>query len=227
MKTCYTAIFGQYDDLKDPIIVTPGWRYICFTDQPFQSQVWQVVQRPMMPEGAKRTARYYKIMFHRHIEDEYSLWVDGSFVINCDLNKWWERFREPMTCIRHPLRSCVYKEAQACIDQRRDVAAIIQKQIDNYRVFGVPENNGLIQSGLIMRKLSQTVINLCDIWWQHLSLYSVRDQLSFAFASWRVPGHYVIEYDYSRENDFLYLYHLHSPKRATKIAHYKSLNLLK
>jgi hypothetical protein len=33
-KAVYTFIFGDYDDLKSPTIMTPGWDYICFTDDP-------------------------------------------------------------------------------------------------------------------------------------------------------------------------------------------------
>lgn len=32
VKVCYTVISGSYDGLKEPRYVTPGWKYICFTD---------------------------------------------------------------------------------------------------------------------------------------------------------------------------------------------------
>jgi len=31
-KVVYTCISGNYDTLRDPSYVTPGWEYICFTD---------------------------------------------------------------------------------------------------------------------------------------------------------------------------------------------------
>lgn len=226
MKTIYTAIFGNYDDLKEPNVITPGWQYICFTDQPLQSKTWQIIRREVLPEGPQRTARYYKIMFHQHIETEYSMWVDASFIINCDLNKWWQRFLEPMTCVKHPGRDCVYDEARYCEAFGKDDDWIIEKQIDHYVKSGLPLRNGLIQSGILMRQLTAEVACLCSIWWQQLQRFSVRDQLAFAYAAWRLPIHHLTEYNYSLGKDFLYLYHLHSKQRKTKEAYYKSLKLI-
>ena len=42
MKVIYTAIFGDYDTLKEPLVITPGWKYICYTDQDFESKVWEI-----------------------------------------------------------------------------------------------------------------------------------------------------------------------------------------
>jgi len=227
MKTVFTAVFGPYDDLKTPLVVTPGWRYICFTDQPFKNDVWEVIQRPLMPEGAPRTARFYKIMFHRHIESEDSLWIDASFIINCNLDEWWKRFKEPITCVKHPIRNDVYSEAQACIDQRRGDGRTIMKQVELYWKIGLPKNNGLIASGILMRQMKQPVIDICDLWWRHLCEHSSRDQISLAYAVWKMPIPYYTEYNYSGETDFLYMYHLNSPKRQKKIDYYKSINILK
>lgn len=227
MKTIYTAIFGNYDDLKEPLIITPGWQYICFTDQTLESKTWQIIHREVLPEGQQRTARYYKIMFHRHIETEFSMWIDASFIINCDLNEWWKRFKEPMMCVKHPSsRNCVYDEARHCITFGKDEDWIIEKQIDDYVKAGLPIGNGLIQSGILMRQLTAEAVCLCSMWWEQLRRYSVRDQLAFAYAAWRLPIHHLTEYNYAIGTDFLYLYHLHSKQRKTKVAYYKSLNLI-
>ena len=29
---CYTVLSGDYDTLKKPTVITPGWKYVCFTD---------------------------------------------------------------------------------------------------------------------------------------------------------------------------------------------------
>lgn len=210
MKTIFTAIFGNYDDLKEPQVITPGWRYICFTDQNLKSNTWEIVRRQMLPEGATRTARYYKIMFHRHIESEFSIWIDASFIIKTDLNEWWKKFKEPFTCIKHPVRSCVYKEANICINRNKDAADLLLKQTKNYRRAGLPARNGLIASGILMRKMNQTAIDLCDVWYQQLQLYSSRDQIGFAYASWRMPVHHVVDWDYRTGQEFIYITHLHN-----------------
>lgn len=209
-KTIYTGIFGNYDNLKTPQVITPGWKYLCFTDQNLKSDVWEIIRRPMFPEGATRTARYYKIMFHRHIESEFSMWVDGSFIINTDLNQWWEKHvKEPVTCIKHPVRTCAYKEIGVCIQRNIDAADLLIKQNTNYKRAGLPAQNGLIASGILMRKLNQLAIDLCDLWYQQVQLYSARDQIGFAYAGWRMPVHHVIDWDYRTEQEFIYVKHLH------------------
>lgn len=211
-KIIYTAIFGPYDDLKTPKVVTPGWRYIAFTDQHLKSDVWEIHHREMRPEGNARTARFYKIMFHRHIETEYSMWLDASFLINTDLNEWWKRFKEPVTCVKHPVRDCVYKEASICIQRNKDSAQLLTKQIRNYKLSGLPAHNGLIQSGILMRKMNQAAIDLCDLWYQQVQLFSTRDQIAFGYASWRHPVHNLIDWDYRNNNEFIHVPHLHNRK---------------
>jgi hypothetical protein len=118
--TIYTAIFGDYDTLKEPLIITPGWKYICYTDQDFESKHWTI--KKMLPIGtAQHTARRVKIYFQNYIDDEYSIFIDGSFIVNCNLNAWWRQFKPDMTCIRHPTRNCIYEEAQAVVKNGRKV----------------------------------------------------------------------------------------------------------
>jgi hypothetical protein len=215
MKTIFTAIFGPYDDLKEPQVITPGWQYICFTEQPIKSKVWRIERREMKPEGAARTARYYKIMFHRHIETEFSIWIDASFLINTNLNEWWTRFKEPITCVKHPVRDCAYQEARICANRGKDSELLLRKQVFSYRQSGLPKHNGLIASGLLMRKMNQQAIDLCDLWYQQVQLYSSRDQIGFSYAAWRQPSFHVLDWDYRNNNEFLHVPHIHNRKIET------------
>lgn len=205
--TIYTGIFGDYDILKEPKVITPGWRYVCYTNMILKSKTWEIKRVGLLPGGPQRTARYYKIMFHRHITDEYSIYIDGSFLINCDLNEWWQRFQPPMTVIKHPIRNCVYQEARAVLRNKRKGVEKIFEQIRAYKKAGVPAHNGLIQSGLLMRQLTPETIALCENWYAEMQRYSARDQLSFAFISCKNPIHHVIKWDYQTGKEFLYKGH--------------------
>lgn len=212
MKTVYTALFGNYEELKEPAIVSAGWRYICFTDQPLYSPVWEIINVPVMDCGAQRTARYYKLMFHKHIEETYSLWLDASFTIRCNLNTWWQqRFKSPITFSRHPLRTCVYREGHACIAQGRGEEPLIRKQLQKY--YGrVPESNGIITSGIMMRERTPEVMDLCERWWQELSENSSRDQIAFAFVSMGFPVH-TFKFNYSECKEFAFTKHYHKRRK--------------
>lgn len=217
MKTIYTAIIGNYDDLKEPFVVTPGWRYICFTDQDLKSDVWEIVKVPVMECGAVKTARYYKIMFHKHIETEFSIWVDATFIINCDLNEWWTRFTAPFTTVKHPFDDCIYVDGRACL-KNLSIAEVLKNQLECYRKLGVPKNNGLIASGILMRQRTISVLEFCKAWWREVESFSPRDQVAFGKVNHRLPGRHVsIQWDYTREEEFIHIPHLHKKWRIGKI----------
>ena len=48
----------------DPTVITPDCRYVCFTDQPLQSEIWEIVPVPSS-DNPRRTSRYYKMKPHR------------------------------------------------------------------------------------------------------------------------------------------------------------------
>ncbi len=208
MKVIYTAIFGNYDDLKEPGIVSDGWKYICYTDQPFTSSVWEVVHTPV-PAGIdpQRYARWFKIM--HWIDWEYSMWVDAAFHINVDLNDWWARtFELPFSCAKHPLRTCVYREIASCIANNRGMADELLRQQEAYKKEGVPDHNDrIITSGVLMRKNTPTCIQLCEKWWNEVAAHSVRDQVAFAKISIGYKIHTFV-WDYSQSKKLKYIKHI-------------------
>lgn len=208
-KICYTAIFGPYEDLKEPTVITPGWRYICFTDQPLKSDVWEIVHKDVI-DDPRRTARWFKIM--GWIDWKYSMWVDGSFHIKCDLNEWWgKRFTSPFSAAKHPLRSCIYREISYCIAVGRGEPNKLVEQDAEYKKLGVPQYNGIITSGILLRENTQECIDLCQAWWAELVKFSTRDQVAFAKASLGFTHHTYL-WDYGTDaakKDFEYIKHYH------------------
>ena len=208
----YTAIFGQYEELKEPLVITPGWRYICYTDQPFESKVWEI-RTGYNEMTAIRYCRHLKILGFSFYEK--SIWIDGSFQINCDLNEFWaNKFTSPMTVIQHPMRNCVYEEAATCQRNGRGDVNDIARQIGKYSNEGLPFNNGLIQSGIIMRENTAQVRQFCDLWWDQINL-STRDQIGFAYAEWKMGIKWPrIQMDYRTSNDFIFKTHYHRRKKV-------------
>lgn len=205
-RTVYTAIISSYDDLKTPSIVTPNWRYICYTDQIITDPVWEIKQIDVtLPP--QRMARFIKIMFHKFVYSEYSLWLDASFQINTDLNLFWNKyFKPPFTAPDHPIRNCVYREVASCIANRRGDEVEVFNQGQEYKKLNVPAFNGIITSGVLMRQNTPGCIKMCEQWWEELSRYSVRDQIAFANIS---RGHkfFTYKWDYSQSKDFKYIKH--------------------
>lgn len=190
-----------------------------YTDQDFVSNVWDVRKVPVMDCGPQRTARYYKIMFHKHIEDDLSLWVDGTFFINCDLNDWWEeRFTGPFTTIDHPFDDCIYKDARSCLDAGKGDPKSIERQVELYRHLGIKKNSGLISSGILMRERTMAVKRMCTTWWQQVEAWSSRDQIAFGYAQHKHPGvHRSVKWDYTKEKEFIHVPHLTKPWRSARL----------
>lgn len=205
-KTCYTAIFSNYEELKTPAIIPDGWRFICYTDQPLTSDVWEIVHMEVI-DTPQRTARWCKIM--GWIDWQYSMWIDASFKINCDLNDWWSlRFKSPFSAAKHPLRSDVYAEARSCDVNKRGDNGKVNKQIEKYRALAFPSPTCIITSGILLRENTQECIALHEAWWKELSEQSVRDQLSFAFVSHGVEWVNTYIWDYTQnKKDFEYFKH--------------------
>lgn len=209
-KIIYTALIGNYDDLKSPLIVTPGWRYLCFTDQPYISNTWEILPIEISVDfNPQFAARFLKIIPNHPLNQ--SIWIDASFQINTNLDDFWNKhYKGGITAPRHPVRACAYREAQICM--RRDLdGKNVEKQINRYTNKGMPMNAGLISSGILMRDNSQPVKDFCSLWWDQIVNGSLRDQIGFAYCDWKMPGvAHAFNYDYRVRNEFVYSKHFHN-----------------
>lgn len=206
-KVLYTAILSNYDDLKEPTIVSPGWDYVCFTDQDLSSNVWQI--RKIEYEGdPQRMARRIKILFHEYIQAEYTFWLDAAFHIQVDLNDFWKRYwMNPFSVPEHPLRNDIFREIESCLANKRGNPDELIRQKEDYEKLNLKRFNGIITSGVMMRRNTEQVRELCEMWWAELSKYSTRDQVAFAKVAqnWRIP---MYRWDYSQSKELKYTKHL-------------------
>ena len=90
----------------------------------------------------------------------------------------------------HPHRDCVYEEAKACIQRKKDKSITIEAQINKYRFLNYPERNGMVATGIIVRRKNEEIDKFCELWWREVREHSKRDQLSFNFINWITPINY-------------------------------------
>jgi len=194
-KAVYTFIFGDYDDLKSPTIITPGWDYICFTDDPtLRSDVWEV---RLSPRGRsdrqleqKKYAMKHMILFHRYLKGyDLSLSIGAQLELNCNLDDLMrEHFQasDDMMICRHEERDCIYDEAEVCRALVLDQPERIDAQMHRYRAIGYPAHNGLYTTLIIARWHDRRNVRaMCDLWWEEYRRGSRRDQLSLNYAIWK------------------------------------------
>lgn len=187
----YSAITGGYDNINEPQFITPEFRYILFTDNPaLQSDVWDIVLVDNVDGlDSVRLARKIKILGHPLLgQYDYSIWVDGNMRIVGDFNEFVEKYRktQPMLCFNHSACNCIYEEKERCKLLGKDLNEIMEVQISRYRKDGYPQQNGMIESGILIREHNdKRVKQLMDTWWNEVLHGSKRDQLSFNYSCWK------------------------------------------
>ena len=192
----YTCITGGYDNILEPSFVTPGVDYICFTDNmSMKTKRWKLRPIPTELAGYSKVKqqRGVKILAHRYLSDyDISIWVDGVVDVRGNIKDFLKPFDFDTYSVfipEHPARKCLYKEIDACIKIKKlkgDEIALAKKQLERYRAEKFPENYGLVQTNVMIRKHNdQYSKDLMEKWWSELKDYSHRDQLSFNYALWK------------------------------------------
>ena len=187
-KIAYTAVFGSYDTPRTPSVISDGWEYICFTDTPKPVEGWKMVyaERGDTTRQSILISRYHKIVFQDHVDCNICLWTDANIQIRCDLNEFARQYKEyELVTMRHPKRVSIYSEAKACLHQTEQL--LIKQQMEQYVSEHYFADNGLISSGILLRRNNKNVRSFCDKWFAELEKYSIRDQLSFNYVLWKHP----------------------------------------
>lgn len=190
----YTAIFGSIPDaLRAPRGRASGpVLYVCFTDRvgSHPPAPWHFRPAAFPDVDARRLARHHKTLAHELFPDAaYTLWHDGNIQLSVDPWRLVDEHLSPeveIASFRHRDRSCVYEELEACLRLEKDDPTLMRAQIDRYRAAGYPEENGLAETGVLVRRNSPRVRAFNEAWWREIEGGSVRDQLSFDFVRWRL-----------------------------------------
>lgn len=186
-KVIYTAIFGDYDILREPEFINKDFDYVCFTDCNITSDLWRIEKTDKV-DNPTLFARMYKTLPHKFLKEyDLSIWVDGSIRIVSDMNIYLKRLGDNDIMMFDHGRRCIYDEAKACIRHGKDDKDVIEKQMIRYAKEEFPREMGLNATGLMTRKHNDKVKEFCDAWWNEIAKGSIRDQLSFNYVMWKHP----------------------------------------
>lgn len=211
----YTAVTGNYDDLKQPLFTNDELRYVCFTDnKELHSDVWEVryFDVPVDME-AKHKIREFKILPHKYFPDyDTSIWVDASCHILGDLREYMALYQDKSNVLFFPHRdrNCIYDEGAECILLRKAKKELLIRQMAHYLNQGYPKENGLFWGGTIVRNHNdKDVINIMEDWWEEICNFSKRDQISGPYVFWKDGGHYDLSNIFYYDNRWLKVYPHH------------------
>jgi hypothetical protein len=212
MRICvYTAIFGGYDHLLQPVPQDTGCDFICFTDRkgPARDGAWRVItSNENYRLNPRLRAKYFKIQSHEvfpggrlawrydrlGLRRRYDvvIWVDGCLRIKDPgfARAFAGHIRENgLSMFVHPDRDCIYQEVLELPGMRKYAGLPVFEQAAAYRAEGFPEKSGLIAGGLIARKTRLPAIaKINEAWWRENLRWTYQDQLSLPVVLWR-QGH--------------------------------------
>lgn len=197
-KVVYTAIFGNYDSVKEPEYINKDWDYICYTNNKnLKSETFTVKYVDAIFDNQTKNARMIKILSHIFfIGYDYSLWIDGNVMLrgrNIEALIKNNKSGDYISLHQHVKRDCVFDEVQACINAKKDNPDLMLKQLDKYRKEGFPTKIGLVETAEIVRQQNhKNTKRLNLLWWDELNNNSIRDQLSFNYICWKNSFHYSV-----------------------------------
>lgn len=208
----YSCVTGSYDKINQTLLASvgiaePNVSYIVYTDtvskpefrrSPNSAITWEL--RPLVWKHnlcRRRTARWHKVNSHLLPQEaEQTVWIDGSQKIKPV--EIYAKLVVPLQAkyvlatFKHPDRSCIYQEMQACIHYHKDNPKLMQKQIAQYRAENYPAYNGMVETACVFRQTCAEVAKFNELWWEQINQHSFRDQLSFNYVAWKLNQAYGI-----------------------------------
>lgn len=191
----YTAIFDNYDILKDPKIFNKEIDYICFSNNKrLKSKIWQIIYVPNDNNlNAQFLNRKLKILgpMNELKDYELSLYIDGNIYLTGNTIEFIKKYlSNNLTNFRHPRRSCLYDEIGICLSINKAPQKVLHMQTKNYSGNGMPKNFGLSDNKIILRKHCQQTFDIMTEWWNELLNFPGRDQVSLPYILWKRNQYY-------------------------------------
>jgi hypothetical protein len=197
----YTAIFNNYDTLKEPLTLTKNCDYICFTDNlKLKSKSWKIVFVDKLDMSSSLCNRKLKILGpYNELKDyKISLYIDGTILIKSDLSKFFAEYAElNLGNFKHPRRACIYKEFVSCIAEKKGNSQKIILQCHDYAKDNMPFEFGLSDNKIILRNNQDHIVkNIMYEWWDNVTKYAGRDKTCLPYVLFKNG----LNYSFFKEN---------------------------
>ena len=215
----YTVITGNYDTIKQPLVIEEGVEYYLFTNNPEIKDVgvWKVVQISSEQwqgrterENNILLSRKVKMLAHKYLpkECELGIYVDADMLIKEPLTKLLNDLHEDtlFAACRHSYCGSVREEIEDLIAKGMVDATQVENQWQLYAEWGFKDNLGISENGLLIRRHSDArVTQLMELWWEEYQNGCLRDQVSLMPCIYRtgfMPYFQFIEMNI-RNNNFV------------------------
>jgi len=187
-----TALCGNREQLCNPTVVHKDVDYFAFVDSDFpQATVWNKKKIIDFSNDSRfsnrRNAKIYKVLPNLFLPGyDFYFWADVSHDVVANPFETCETYLKDndIALFKHNQRSCIYEEAKLLKKLNYDHISNIDNQINFYKEKGYPENNGLYELPVSIRKNTDRINALNLKWWDNICRFSSRDQLSMPYCLW-------------------------------------------
>ena len=197
--TIFTVITGNYDTIKQPLVIEEGVEYVLFTNnrEIKDAGVWRVVQisSEQWQGKAKREnnillSRKVKMLSHKYLPDdaELSIYIDADMLIKEPLTRLLKDLREEtlFAACRHSYCGSVREEIEDLVAKGMVDVTQIENQWQRYAEWGFKDNLGISENGLLIRRYNDArVVQLMELWWEEYQNACLRDQVSLMPCMYR------------------------------------------
>lgn len=189
----YTAVFGSYDEIPEPIYSGKNVEYFIFTDQKINvNSKWRKIDyNKYILKGNYSNIelnRFFKMYGYKYLPSstEFSLYIDGNIQIYADPSEMIKNVGELGISIHNHYRvRCSYNEIERCIKFKKDIAEKLHSHKIYLESIGFPKNLGMFELPIILRdKRNNKLSSIMDKWWINFLNHSRRDQISFMQTLW-------------------------------------------
>lgn len=215
----YTALFGGYDRLLEPMYIDDKCDYICVTDdKTLVSEKWKI-QLSNVENNPIEMNRMYKILPHRFFSSyDVAMYVDSNIQLKKSPSRLITDYLKeaPIAFPKHFLRSCIYQEAKVCLEHKKIKSDEYTDIVENLlRKNKFPSDIGLAENNILIRDISNPEIkNAMEKWWVIFGAYAPRDQLSLMYVLWQEGLKYSFMKESSRNDNEYFSYELHKHNQS-------------
>lgn len=190
----YSCITGGYDTMREPVFKPDNCDFYMVTDQKIDNKnsIWNVIDIdkyvPSKNMSAKDKNRYVKMHPEKIFKDyRYSIYIDGNIQVVTDFTEFIQNMPScGIATFKHPRNDCVFQEAKSCIITKKVNKKEIEEHLKYLKEMNMPFHYGLAGCGFIVREHHNSkCIKMMNDWWDEYKAHSKRDQISFAYISYK------------------------------------------
>lgn len=187
----YTAIFGGYDQIYNPMSLDERCDYYIFTDSKIDENcMWKCMDTSILPKGMSNIElnRYIKMHpFELFPKYEYAIYFDGSIEIVGQVSEMIDFINDKTGMAVHNMRNrdCIYDEEITNKNLKKGNYKLTHKQIEKIRNKGFPNHFGMYECGVIAFINTAQTQKILSEWWEEFKVGGGRDQISLPYILWK------------------------------------------